>query len=219
MSDNNTENLRFATALLYQSGELEYLLKSNIAGYEARIVLLPGMGVDETQGIIAPDDKLMFTNSTNKINTVVEYDLSLNVQLYTLVTQKPSGSAAPVIYGDFAGLSGDTEITYLPQPSRFGFMPIKNGRLLLFYYLGRNGVHYEKFPAVGVLDFPNRRGDKYSPGKLETGSFEIKGVVSNTLSFLYNDMSASDKMLNYDERGMIYLSANGRSFLVKTRIK
>lgn len=96
-----------------------------------------------------------------------------------------------IISGPMSALTGTTG----KGDDLLGFMPLSNDRLLVLYTF---------IPTWGVLDFAGDRGDQYAPGK-----FDYQGFA-----FTQNDL-----LLNYDQEGQLYMSANNGVILVKTTNK
>lgn len=194
------DGYKYATALLTTNGILKYIFKSLDPGQPTWSATVPGTAIIAygEQGIISAEDKQMFVRSSSSINTTYQYSLSSGSQLSTHVAVNNS---SPVIYGDFASLSGYAEGNGFP-PDRWGFMPIPGARLLVLYYQGRSAFSaYRNYPAWGVLDFKNKRGDRYAPGKFQIGTYAMQ----------YDDI-----LLNWDEEGMLYMTTNNKTELVKT---
>ena len=87
----------------------------------------------------------------------------------------------------------------------WGMLPLSGGKLLILYYqnfiTGDQTGKYD-LPAWGILDFINERGSRYAPG-----GFLRQGYVMNY---------GIDQLLNRDAQGMLYMTANNKSVILKT---
>lgn len=108
---------------------------------------------------------------------------------------------------DFGGSSG-----YLPQAAtNFGFMPLPGLRTLFLLYQEKpkNATQYfpsASFPRWLAADFKERRIYQYHTGRFEQGGYALSSATARP-----------DQLLNYDEEGYLYMTANERSVLVKTK--
>lgn len=94
--------------------------------------------------------------------------------------------------------------------TNFGVMPW-DGQLLLLkfqdlrYYSGIGDPSWiDAVPAWAVVDFAEQNGKFYAPGKFYSG---------------YTMDAAQDKLMNYDAQGMLYMTANSKSAILKTVYK
>ncbi len=82
-------------------------------------------------------------------------------------------------------------------------VPLPGRRLLGIFYLNKDGKDFEDFQVFGIFNFKTKRIDRYSPGKIDLGELT-----------LWNN----DLILNYDQEGMFYTSANENKKFAKTEI-
>lgn len=143
------------------------------------------------------------------LNDLVQYDLDNQVTLYTLPAKYSKilyENAVPYISGSFSVLSGDYEVRSAAESGLKGYLPLPGEQLLILYYQGLDQFpahkYYNQYPALGTRDFKNKRGRRYAPGKLIDNDFIMQG---------------NDRMLNYDAAGMIYMTADQNTVIVKTK--
>lgn len=169
--------------------------------YSAGEVLdkMPGKKVNGYFRAIAPDEQLLYGIASPSIHNLIQYDLANQVPLYTF--EPALAEEVPYISGSFSLLTGYRSST--PSPSLFGYMAMPGQKLLLLYYQGTNASTgpYSQFPAFGVLNFAQKRGERYAPGKVDMGIYQL---------------SAKDELLNTDAEGMLYLTANDGQYILKT---
>lgn len=198
---------QYATGYLTVGGQFRYIFKSpnatillpKVYNEEKGILytdseffkFLPGLST-AVQGNISPDEHLMYYIGYNA-GQLTQFDLSTQLLLYNFTTTNSS----PTISGSFDILSGHVS-SGGQAPARWGLMPFGEQSLMVLYY---QGLQDTDFPAWGILDFKNKRGSRYAPGKLQ---------VNN------NSMDREDQLLNYDEDGMLYMTTNNKTVLVKT---
>jgi len=157
---------------------------------------------------IAPDENFLYVRQTTA--RLVRYDLTNQVMLNTFNKWlDASNFKKPYISGSFDVLTGATN----DKNSLWGMMPLSDGKLLILYYQDliadneQTKAFYGKFdlPAWGILDFINERGSRYAPG-----GFDRQGYVMNY---------GTDALLNRDAQGMLYMTANNKSVILKTIYK
>lgn len=201
-----------AISRLDANGNLQILYKLNLYGqlsiYNTALArpynnneitgLLPGMS-GTAPYTVSPEDNVMYSSSAGSGRMEVTQTDPLN--RYTIYTFSPTwaNSGQPYISGSFAIINEVGSAFSLP--TRAGMLPLPGQRIISLYYQGRTGSDFTAFPAWGILDFSKKRTDRYAPGKVEMGGYELR---------------SNDLILNYDEDGMLYATANGRSVLVKT---
>lgn len=148
---------------------------------------------------IAPDDGLLYCIVGASVHDLAQYDLANQVRLYTyepkLITDIPYISGSFSLLTGYPRSSGGTDVPL------FGYMAIPGQKLLLLY----QGISADNFPAFGVLNFAQRRGERYAPGKVE------RDVTTTTVT-----LAAGDELLNYDANGMLYMTGNSRQYILKT---
>lgn len=219
MSPKTTDENGYAAALLSATGQLQYLLKSITVNngspsneYRAGISAIPGTGINRLQSMIMADEKKMYTavryGFSMGVNTIelAIFDMETRAMLY-LYSKSASGDTYPLISGTFSLLTGPYQTNIFGnRPALTGFMPIPGGRVLVLYYqideqMKKYYPRLKEFPAYGILDFEKQRGERYAPGWVDMGIFK---------------MEYADVMLNYDEKGMVYSTANNKKYIVKT---
>ena len=151
---------------------------------------------------MSPDEKFLYVQQTTA--RLVRYDLTNQVLLNTFnawLDAMNLNLKKPFISGSFAVLTGTTN----NKNSLWGMMPLQGGKLLILYYqdliTGDQTGKYD-LPAWGILDFVNERGSRYAPG-----GFLRQGYVMNY---------GTDELLNRDAQGMLYMTANNKSVILKT---
>ena len=155
---------------------------------------------------IDPDNGLMYIKNGTS-NGLMQYDLANQVQLYIMPNTWSLKNTSDKIYmsGSFGILTGPSLSYNGPLPDDFGYLPMPDQKLLILMYQNLenqpNGVWKPVTPVWEVLDFKQKRGDRYAPGKLVLGAYQ---------------MTTDDILLNYDKDGTVYTTANSKSFIVKT---
>lgn len=214
MTNDNTYRYVFKTRESNAAFIPEILNPTTNVNYfgEAIHDLFPGVNIYSRFVIsLNPVDKLFYGAQTlDGGNTLTQYDLENKVQLYQL--PRPflniSELAAPYISGSFKVLTGVSNEQ--ASPNFFGYMPITKDGLLVLNYQSLDGVStdaqkefYKRFsmPAWSLLDFKLKRGIRYAPGSFIRGNYK---------------MLQNDRLLNYDEDGMLYMTANSNATIVKT---
>ncbi|MGN7722899.1 hypothetical protein [Chitinophaga sp. 22620] len=149
---------------------------------------------------IAPDEGLLYCIMGASVHDLAQYDLANQVPLYTyepkLITD------IPYISGSFSLLTGYPRSNSGSNDAPlFGYMAMPGQKLLLLY----QGISADNFPAFGVLNFAQRRGERYAPGKVE------RDISTTTVT-----LTAGDELLNYDANGMLYMTGNSRQYILKT---
>lgn len=202
-------------ARINTSGQLKYLLRSgsNVPviynpatsnNYPESEVsrLLPGVVFTTNQSsfrAIHPDDGILYLRLGAFADNIRQVDLHNAVEVFGFTPKYVpaiNGGGTPFISGTFDILTGSYETSN--PPGLFGYLPLPDTKVLLLYYQGMNNQMY---PALGTLNFSERVGRRYAPGKLA-----LNGYTMNT----------ADKMLNYDQEGMVYMTANNNTMIIKT---
>lgn len=125
---------------------------------------------------------------------LLRIDLERQVYINSLNgTGKMGKNSTPYISGSFDVL---TNASYYND--RWGQLPIGKGKMLILWY---KDLDKANFPAWGVVDYELKRGYRYAPG-----AFDNKGYKT----------TASDLLLEYDAEGMLYMTANNKSIILKT---
>ncbi|MDR0265452.1 MAG: hypothetical protein LBJ04_19705 [Sphingobacterium sp.] len=212
-----------ASVAIYDSnkGKLDYLFRSEASPKE-----VPGVTFEGVNPIILPDDNMMYVPTTAGIKL---YDLKSRVLLKSVNIPQESYGVIPKNYiGPFDGLKinfaaplGDRS-----KPDiAFGFLPKPNRKLvfLLYQYLdgqiigspGKNISSLVDGPKWIGFDFIEGRSYQYAKGAANIDGCNFEPYVSpGKPSSIF-----SDEILNYDEAGHLYMTANGRKSIIKTAIR
>jgi hypothetical protein len=190
----------YAICRISSAGSMKYLLKgqSPQATFPVDGNLMPGQipqfPNDLTKSVIAPDDALVYLYSLsfdlNSRTIISGYDLVNQASVYSYVKATINDHSF-IISGPMSTLTGTTG----KADELLGLMPLSNDRLLVLYTF---------IPTWGVLDFAGNRGDQYAPDK-----FDYQGYA----------FTNKDLLLNYDQEGQLYMTANNGAVLVKTTSK
>ncbi|WP_256009077.1 hypothetical protein [Desertivirga xinjiangensis] len=173
-------------------------------------LMLPGTNISTSintlvRGVL-PDENLLFARTGNIAAEVTQIDLTNAAVLHSVSPEYASISRNEPLYitGSFDILNADPGrgIAGTPDPL-FGYMPLPDAKVLILYYQELNS---DTFPALATLNFKEKAGRRYSPGK----------VVRNNYRMMNR---GADIMLNYDEEGMIYMTANNGSVIIKTQTR
>lgn len=202
-------------ARLDANGQLKYLLRvgataptiynqttgGNYSTDEVRR-LLPGVSLTTSTSAfraILPDENLMYMRIGTTASNIRQIDISNAVEIYGFSPKYVpaiNGGGIPYISGTFDILTGGYETSN--PPGLFGYLPLPGAKVLILYYQDLNNQSY---PALGTLNFAEQVGRRYAPGKLAKNGFV---------------MGSTDRMLNYDEEGMVYMTANTGTTIIKT---
>jgi hypothetical protein len=98
-------------------------------------------------------------------------------------------------------------------------MPGKKLQIMQYQFYGPYGsdpVEAAKhgFPKWTTLSFTEQRIYAYAPGRCNVGNYTF-GPYNR---FNGPSIDNTDQLLNYDEEGNLYMTANGKTVLVKTQI-
>jgi hypothetical protein len=150
---------------------------------------------------ISPDENLLYVRQSTA--RLARFDLTNQVELNTFNSYSDVNyGAKPYISGSFDVLSAGYSNS---NNSMWGMLPLSGGKLLILYYqnliTGDQTGKYD-LPAWGILNFINERGSRYAPG-----AFLRQGYVMNY---------GTDELLNRDTQGMLYMTANNKSVILKT---
>ncbi len=148
---------------------------------------------------IDPDSKQYWGGNTSLISRI-DFGRQIEVNSFSNHTSLSNPNRKLHISGSFPVLSGMTGGISTDR-SVWGRMTMGEGKMLILYY---QDSQKEEFPAWGVLDFNEERGYRYAPG-----AFDRKGY----------EMTFDDELLNYDGDGMLYMTANNRTVILKTIYK
>lgn len=152
-------------------------------------LLFPGVQMDITamRNMTLNPDAKEYWYHLNRVS------LSNQVLINSFKGKDKEGSKPPYISGSFGVLNGSPYGNDI-----WGRLPIAKGKLLVLYF---QGLNHKDFPAWGVIDFEQKRGYRYAPGR-----FDTKG----------HRMTESDLLLEYDAEGMLYLTADNKKVILKT---
>ncbi|MGE8426982.1 MAG: hypothetical protein ACN6O7_03860 [Sphingobacterium sp.] len=212
-----------ASIAIYDSktDKLDYLFRSEASPKE-----IPGVNFEGINPIILPDDNMMYVPTMAGIKL---YDLKSRVQLSAVnIPQESYGTIPKKYIGPFNGLKINftAAIGDRSKPDiAFGFLPKPNRKLvfLLYQYLdgqvigspGKNISSLVDGPKWISFDFIAGRSYQYAKGAAEVGGYNFEPYVSpGKPASIF-----SDEILNYDEDGHLYMTANGRKSIIKTVIQ
>jgi hypothetical protein len=156
---------------------------------------------------ISPDEKLFYVlpmvwNGSQGVNL---YDLEKRVQLYEYRKERLGTGEIPQFIGPFRTLkNGWYFSSNYSAWEGWGLMPMPGQRVLLLFFQSLGGSGSRELyhtPAWSTLDFAHERGDLYAPSYCDLGKYAMYG---------------DDLLLNYDESGHLYMTANSRKEFVKT---
>lgn len=207
-------NLPLGLALYNAStGTLKYIYKNFNQNYgDPRVADMPGASVNTSFSPaafrISPDENLMYviTGTSGSSDMKIELlDLVSKVLLQT-VTPKNNGAALTqyAVVAPFATLGISIGQGTVQSEIAYGFMPMPNRRLQTLLYQSYMQSAVYGFPKWIVFDFTNERTYAYAMGRFQLGP-------SNEYS-----LRQIDELLNYDETGNLYTTANGKSYIIKT---
>jgi hypothetical protein len=162
--------------------------------------------------------------NNNTISFTIEvFDLETRTNLYAFSTN--NSNPGTLTFMDVAGALPRLQLLlglgYQPEAA-FGFMPMPGRKLqtLLYQYISgavigqgtENIASRCGFPRWVVFDFNQERTYAYAPGRFEQG-----GQLFQPVSSLTPRVSKEDQLLNYDEEGNLYATANGKAVLIRTQ--
>lgn len=138
------------------------------------------------------------------------YDLTTRTKLQTLTTANTTGGASALnVLAPFTSLS--IPLTFNTPESSFGFLPVPGRRLqVLLYQQVDNSVsqaNEKDFPRWITFDFAGERTYAYAPGRFRLGDYDFRRL----------GIDLKDELLNYDQAGNLYTTANGRTMLIRTK--
>lgn len=152
---------------------------------------------------IAPESDQLFTVHYNFSQETGGYRYSFghyNLRNRTFVNgfANQSSSENRIISGSFPVLTGWVNSNV--RENLWGALPLEEEGLLILY--NSNNARYPN--QWGILDFTKERGKRYTPGIFDKKDYQL---------------SATDALLNHDGQGMLYMTANNRSVILKTVYK
>ncbi len=172
----------------------------------------------------SPDENLMYTLESGRAQdgtTNIEiFDLQEQIRINQLITvNKRGGSSVFNVINPFTALQIGLGSGTAPDIA-FGFMPMPGQRLqtlLLQFVAGQgtqNVARQNGFPKWITLNFNEARTYAYAPGRFDQG-----GYVFQPTQGLSPQLADIDQLLNYDSSGNFYMTANGKTALIKTQNK
>ncbi|MBC9915000.1 hypothetical protein [Chitinophaga varians] len=208
-------------------GMLSYQFRTGMSPAE-----LPGVDMSDPENpytpvlpLILPDESVMYVPGYNKL---MLYDLQSRAMIKTVKIQ---GEQTGILPNSYTGALSGVRInfnSYLGNNSApetgFGFLPRPGRKLifLLYQYLDGKPLGMgsgNMAPLVGgpkwmAFDFTEDRTYQYAPtADLSGFAFEPFDAPGKPRSIF------SDQLLNYDEEGHLYATADGRKKIVKTILK
>lgn len=162
--------------------------------------ILPGNAIAFSKiETLDPDAHQLYLYSVN----------AARLQQYDLLTREAgnifnnimnmNGVEKPYSAGPFRVLNYSPTINGL-----FGMMSLQKNRLLMLKFQGLYEDTYGSYdvPTWAIMDFEQQWGQLYAPGK-----FNSQGHVMN---------DGDDVLLNYDADGMLYMTSDGKTTILKT---
>lgn len=230
VSNNSAGKTPNAVALYAENtGQLSYIFKVVDYALFAPISGMPGVeiklpAVDQhIQGVrFSPDENLLYALTFANITTqggINVYDLSARMKLDQFQPSTPPVAGGGLnILGPFSSL----RVAWNYEADRnFGLLPMPGRRLqtLQYQFYGPYGgdlaaTAKSGFPKWTVVDFSEQRIYAYATGRCNVGNYTF-GPYDR---FQGPSVSVTDQLLNYDEDGNLYMTANGKSVLVKTQV-
>ncbi|EHQ25471.1 hypothetical protein [Mucilaginibacter paludis] len=179
----------------------------NISTLQQIHQLLPGLKISSAYKVgIDPGAGLLYAANHPFGYQLKQYSLINQVELYAMPTSwifSSFSNQKMYLSGSFGVLTGPEENPTGTISPAFGYMPLPDQKLVLLLYqeAETNPKWRDQSPAWEMLDFKKKQGQRYAPGKL----------VRGTYSMMLNDV-----LLNYDEDGMLYMTANSQKTIAKT---
>jgi hypothetical protein len=195
------------TRYTHQDNQLSYLFKQRVKinnGMSLQFVEgMPGLRFQSDEIVsflrVQPDEKMLYvfslipgslTPSGFMAGRISEYDMETRFRIIFFTSQNNIISH-PQYLGPFSMLT----ITFdFSKKETLSFMPLPNRRLL--------AILYQQWTAI---DFSSERFYAWAPGKLETSGLNLD--------------TQTDVLLNYDQSSNLYMTGNGRKFILKTTRK
>jgi len=196
------QNAKAVASYDTQTKAFNYLFKTSRAQSDMPGVLLTNYFSSSSDDIrIYPQEKTLFYffnylgTSSSGIRAVSRYSLSSRIKINEFTSQTVSGSSN---IGSFTGIS-------FSVGNGWGYMPMSGYRLETLYNNSSTSTSNEQWL---VMDFRNERTYQNAPGVFTFGTYFIGPTISGSTRI--------DEMLNYDETGNLYMTANNRSAIVRT---
>ncbi|HEK22395.1 MAG TPA: hypothetical protein ENO28_18280 [Bacteroidetes bacterium] len=142
-------------------------------------------------------------------STVIDvYDLPSASKIQTLNANTGRGDALYDVLNTFSSLG--ISLAFNQPQTAFGYMPMPGRRLQVLMYqqiAGSTSIANNRgFPRWIVLDFQHQRTYAYAQDRFRTGGNSFN-----------KNSQRNDELLNYDEDGNLYATANNRAVLLATR--
>jgi hypothetical protein len=172
-----------------------------------------------------PEEATMYLFVNRSKTFAAQVDLVPGISVYNLNTTLRIADFAPTnfqgIYNRYLGPFSTILMrfsfagNYQPQTgTNFGFMPLPGQRLQFMLYAQKkdiNGQLLTDFPKWEVVDFNASRLYLHAPGKVSMNGFVFGPDLERGLT-------GNDELLNYDEDGHLYMTANQRTAIIKTAL-
>ncbi len=161
---------------------------------------------------INPSENLLYLMQASYLGggstSIDEYDLLSARKTKTLTSNTGSNETLYDIVNTFSGLG--INLAFNEPATAFGYLPMPGRRLQVLMYQEIGGsvsiANTNNFPRWLVLDFVEERTYLYAQDRFRLGSYALRKVGQR-----------NDELLNYDEDGNLYTTANGRTTLIATR--
>lgn len=187
------------------TGNISYLFKT----VKAQSGEMPGNSLDlgyyqTVYGFrIHPEESLLYLVHEYVFSSSIGLVWTKGISLYNLKTGIKLANALKTSGGEeYIGPFTGTP-TYMLN-NVYGLLPIGGQRLAALY--GKD-LTSSGLPLWQIFSFDEQRTYRYATDKAELGSYFFAPTTGN---------SRIDELLNYDEQGHIYSTANGKSQLVRT---
>ena len=206
------------------TGNLRYVFRSDASPAE-----ITGATFEGALITIQPNEKIVYVPQSIAASGTTGaklYDLTTGISLKTsLVSPAPYGVFPNNYIGPFNNIRINlNSYGAVPVPDRiFGFLPLPGKRIASLLYQHMEGAD----PVTGmpvditaqlggpkwmVFDFSDERTYQYAPDRAEMPGYSFEPIS-------YQGKPASifkDEIINYDEDGNLFMTANGRKKIVRT---
>ncbi|AIM35250.1 hypothetical protein KO02_00130 [Sphingobacterium sp. ML3W] len=187
-----------------------------------------------TQYRFSPEEGSLYVFSTRIVLIQGEVGFAPGLGIYSLINGLKSkdlvvqdeGRVVPVRFtGPFNQMRMMLNFNRDPMDtgSGFGYLPMPGQRLQFLFTQYLDGSIINKpgnfakqygFPKWMVLDFKHEKSYQYAPGPTDVADYTFEPYYGSV-----KREGLPDELLNYDEEGNLYMSANGRTAIVKTAIQ
>lgn len=167
--------------------------------------------INPATGMVSTDEQLLnlYPGATGtRYIRAVSPEEDLLYPLFSLTLQTPLNLSYYPIYffSPQGGLTNDPGVINDPEEYQWGYMPLPGNRLLLL--MNQDAETRQEWrsltPVWVVQDYEKNQARRYTPGKFAHGSYK---------------MQPTDLLLNYDEEGMVYMTANTQKVIIKTALQ